>query len=628
MAVTLEELQIKFTASTAGLQTQLNGVKQQINGIGTASGTTSKALGNMARYAKVFVGAILIKGMLNVGKASIAMANEVVESEQLFEVSMKGMAGTARDWSENLSRSLGLNAYSARRNVGIYNTMFNSMGLGTAKSYELSTGLVELAEDMASFYNLSSEETFDKLRSGITGMGIPLKQLGIIVDDNMMKQYAMSEGISKTGKDMTEAQKVMARYAAIIAQTSDAQGDLARTLDSPTNQIRLLNNTLDMAKIALGQAFQPILEVALPALNALVAGIKPVIQALGYFIQMMSGLSGINVFAAQKAEISANKQGELSDSIDATSKSLKGGGKAAKQAAKDTKVGLKAFDEINKIADEATKAGGGGKLDSIEVPDLAPAEGYADLIQVISNKVKAMAEALKDFWEGIKNSSLGTAVSAGWNALKNLWENVVKPFGEWALQNPSVIGDVIVGIGAAVATWKIGLFLTGGSAATGLGKAIASIGAAIAAHPVLFGLAVVAGGLALLAGSINSANKAAVKEFNDNAFGKLTISLESLRNMARTVKTPFTDAMQNLKKDFEALSEAGDRLRGLADLNAQLIYGYNLVPEKLTKTKIDELILSVQKQVDDSKELLDQAQITASMGLEALLVVKTAKSYQ
>ena len=169
-----------------------------------------------------------------------------------------------------------------------------------------------------------------------------------------------------------------------------------------------------------------------------------------------------------------------------------------------------------------------------------------------------MAEALKDFWEGIKNSSLGTAVSAGWDALKNLWENVVKPFGEWALQNPSVIGDVIVGIGAAVATWKIGLFLTGGSAATGLGKAIASIGAAIAAHPVLFGLAVVAGGLALLAGSINSANKAAIKEFDDNAFGKLTISLESLRDMARTVKTPFTDAMQNLKKDFEALSEAGD----------------------------------------------------------------------
>ena len=80
----------------------------------------------------------------------------------------------------------------------------------------------------------------------------------------------------------------------------------------------------------------------------------------------------------RKLKYQPTSKGELSDSIDATSKSLKGGGKAAKQAAKDTKVGLKAFDEINKIADEATKAGGGGKLDSIEVPDLAPAEGYAD----------------------------------------------------------------------------------------------------------------------------------------------------------------------------------------------------------------------------------------------------------
>ena len=183
-------------------------------------------------------------------------ANDVVESEELFSVSMGKMEASARAWSDSLSASLGLNAYDLRKNVGMLNVMFNSMGLGEQEAYDMSTSVVQLANDMASFYNLDTEEAFTKLRAGITGETEPLKRLGILVDEQTVAQYALKSGISKTGKELTQQQKLQARYGAIMEQTAKAQGDLARTMDSPTNQLRRLNAEFDMAKIALGQALQ------------------------------------------------------------------------------------------------------------------------------------------------------------------------------------------------------------------------------------------------------------------------------------------------------------------------------------------------------------------------------------
>lgn len=619
MAVTLEELQIKFTAQMGSLNSQLNGVKTQINGITSSVKGTSTAFAGMARAAKLFVSAFVIKGMVNIGKASIEMANDVVESEQLFAVSMKGMADEARKWSDDLSGSLGLNAYSLRRNVGTFNTMFMSMGLGTQAAYDMSTSLVQLAEDMASFYNVDPEEMFTKLRAGITGETEPLKRLGIMVDEQTVKQYALSEGISTTGKALTQTEKLMARYAAIMGQTSNAQGDLARTINSPVNQIRLLNNQLDMAKIALGQAFMPIQAVVLPILTALANAATTAAQALAYLMGSLGGFGGVGVFASSVAASGAEANQDLADSLKDSAKAYKAAGGAAKKAAKDAKVGLKAFDEINKLTEETTKTGGGGGgIDEVDVPDIEPANDYANALQVISDKVRNAAAAIKEFWDGLKNSALGMMVEGAFGALKWLWEDVIKPFGEWAIRHPDVIGNVLGGIAAALSTWNVGKMMSGGLAATALGKGVAAIGAAIAAHPALFSLAVAAGGITLLAGAINSAQAAAIKEENENRFGKLTISLGKLKNMCESIGTPFTNSMKNLESDFAALKQAGGELRSLADLNAELIYGYHLNPETFTKDKITELIASVQAEVDKEKDILGAAQIKATMGLEAL----------
>lgn len=221
-------------------------------------------------------GAIIGLGIGQALKTSITDAMNAVESESLFQVSLGKYANQARAWSEEMSSALALDGYSLRKNLGVLYNMTTSMGLASGEAYELSTGLTALAEDMASFYNLSSEDAFMKLRSGLTGEAEPLKALGILVDEATTKQYALKSGVAVAGEELTNQQKVLARYAAILGQTTNAQGDLARTMDSPANQLRATMNDLKQVSIEFGMALMPIVQTALPILRDVIADIKPV----------------------------------------------------------------------------------------------------------------------------------------------------------------------------------------------------------------------------------------------------------------------------------------------------------------------------------------------------------------
>ncbi|MGI6152171.1 MAG: hypothetical protein ACOYIR_09560, partial [Christensenellales bacterium] len=281
MAITLEELQIKFSAETGALKSQLSGVQNQLAGFEKSADKAQSSLGFLKKAGAFLGGAMIGRKLIGFGKDALLMANDVVESEQLFEVSMGRMADKARSWSDKISGELGLNPYEMRKNVGMLNTMFNSMGLGEQEAYDMATSMTELANDMASFYNLSNEEAFTKLRAGITGEAEPLKALGILIDEQTISQYAYKNGIAKTGKALTQQQKIQARYGAIMQQTSKAQGDLARTMDSPTNQLRRLNAEFDLAKIALGQALQPALISVLPVMTNFATGLANVLSGAG-----------------------------------------------------------------------------------------------------------------------------------------------------------------------------------------------------------------------------------------------------------------------------------------------------------------------------------------------------------
>lgn len=218
-----------------------------------------------------------------VSGAAIKLGMDAVESESLFSVSMGKMADSAREWSEELRKNLGLNAYELRKNVGILYTMFNSMKMGEQASYDMAKGLTQLAHDMASFYNINPEEAFQKLQAGITGEVEPLKRLGIIVNETAIKQWALTNGMIKQGETMTEQQKIFARYNVIMEATSKAQGDLARTMDSPTNKLRALKEEIQNTATDLGVAL-------LPAVSRLLQSLKPMVELVSKLVEKFSKL--------------------------------------------------------------------------------------------------------------------------------------------------------------------------------------------------------------------------------------------------------------------------------------------------------------------------------------------------
>ena len=219
-----------------------------------------------------------------VSGAAIKLGMDAVESENLFSVSMGKMADSARKWSEDLRKNLGLNSYEVRKNVGTFNVMLTSMGLTEKAAFDMSKGLTQLAYDMASFYNLNPEEAFTKLQSGISGESEPLKRLGILVNETTTKNYALTHGMLKQGKQLSETGKVAARYGTIMEATSKAQGDMARTLDSPANKMRVLQSRIQQMAIDLGTAL-------LPAFQSLMTAFQPLIQMISNVAAWFNKLS-------------------------------------------------------------------------------------------------------------------------------------------------------------------------------------------------------------------------------------------------------------------------------------------------------------------------------------------------
>jgi hypothetical protein len=251
------------------------GVKDKgaIDAIERLGGKLEK-LNSKALKAAAGLGAALGGAMAAAGAASIKLAMNAVESENLFEVSMGKMSGAARAWSQELQRSLGLNAYNVRKTVGTFDVMLKSMGQSEAAAFDMSKGLTQLAYDMASFYNLSPEVAFEKLQSGISGEIEPLKQLGIIVSEDAVKAYALSTGMIKAGQSLSDAGKVAARYGLIMQSTALAQGDLARTIDSPTNKLRILKERVIGVATDLGMKLLPAFDSLLTAAGPLAAKLE------------------------------------------------------------------------------------------------------------------------------------------------------------------------------------------------------------------------------------------------------------------------------------------------------------------------------------------------------------------
>lgn len=215
--------------------------------------------------------AMMLAPTVAMGAASLSLAVDAVESENLWRESMGSMVNEGNSWAQGLRDDLGLNEVELKKSTGMLNTMFDSMGMGTEKSFELSTNLAKLGYDMASFYNLDPDVAFEKLRAGMTGESEPLKALGINISENTIKNYAYTHSIAQQGAELTDQEKVLASYGAIMEKTKRAQGDMARTLEDPANSIRVLKAQVEQLGVEFGQTLIPALKDFVKTAQGMVA---------------------------------------------------------------------------------------------------------------------------------------------------------------------------------------------------------------------------------------------------------------------------------------------------------------------------------------------------------------------
>ncbi len=197
-------------------------------------------------------------GFVDFAKEGIELASDLTEVQNVVDVTFGDSSGTINNWAKQAATSFGMSELAAKQYTGTLGAMLKSQGITSDSVVQLSTDLVGLAGDMASFYNLDIETAFEKIRSGMSGETEPLKQLGINMSVANMEAYALAEGIEKPWKKMSQQEQTMLRYNYLLEQTADAQGDFARTSDSYANQQRIMKLTLQDLSAELGEKLLPV----------------------------------------------------------------------------------------------------------------------------------------------------------------------------------------------------------------------------------------------------------------------------------------------------------------------------------------------------------------------------------
>ncbi|MBR2863448.1 MAG: hypothetical protein IKB97_07815, partial [Bacteroidaceae bacterium] len=419
MAMTVDELQVLITAQTSKFNSEITKVQSQISGLDknvkNTSTNMSKSFGSLA--AKV----ISVGAIIKATASSITRAMNYIEDENLFQVSMRKWADSTRDWSKQVQDSVGVSAAWLRKYSGVMTNMTASMGLAQDQAVQLGRGVALLSNDIASFYNISAESAFEKIQSAMAGMPRPLQELGIMVRDSEVKQTAYANGIARTGEELNTQQKALATYLAILQRTSNAQGDLARTINSPANQMRMLKTSIIDLGVAIGTMFQPLLSVVLPVLNAIVIAATRAFQAL-------ASLFGIEFDASAYADDFS----DISTGVESVGDAADSSGGKVKKLAKQ----LAAFDEmntLNKNEDSSGGGSGGGGGGSVSLPKIDWDKLYSGGFDKVTNKALEMADKIYKAFEKLGKKLNNTFKKIDWAkisaGLNEVWE-ALKPFGE------------------------------------------------------------------------------------------------------------------------------------------------------------------------------------------------------
>ena len=308
---------------------------------------------------------------------AVTESNKYQEDLNLFTVALGQYADEAKEYAEYVSDIMGIDPAQWLRNQGIFNTLLTGFGDTAERAQLMSQNLTQLGYDLSSYANIPIEDAMQKLQSGISGELEPLRRLGYDLSQARLEQTALNLGIKESVANMTQAEKAELRYYAIMTQVTTAQGDMARTLEAPANQLRILQAQLTQAARAIGNIFIPALNAILPYAIAVVQVIREIANALANLAGFK--LTEVDYSGVNNAAVGA---GSLADNLD-----------DAAGAAKKLKQYTAGFDELNVFAPNTGSgsgagAGGAGGFDF----DLPTYDFLGDAVQTRIGEIQKMIE--------------------------------------------------------------------------------------------------------------------------------------------------------------------------------------------------------------------------------------------
>ena len=437
MATNIETLELKILANSTSAKLGLDALTSSLNKLKNATkgglglpavskevsgldkamsrmkNTNNKGAGSFTDlFHKMTMGSGTIRKLGSSLWSAIEKSSDYTETLNLFTVSMGAYAGKAKAYAEEVSAAMGIDTKEWMEAQGIFMTLATGFGVTSDRANTMSKNLTQLSYDLASFYNMDVDTAFLKLKSGLAGELEPLRAIGYDLSQAKLEATALELGIDKAISSMTQAEKAELRYYAIMTQVTQTHGDMARTLDDPANQLRVLKAEVNMAAREIGNLF-------IPALNAILPYAISAAQVIGSLATSIAGLFGIK----KKDGISTATE-TVVENTDAVAANLE----ESQKEAKKLKSYMLGIDELN-VINPNTDSNDDGSSFSFKLPEYDFMEG------LVESKVKDITESMKE------------------------WLGIADQLTDWGDIFSTKLGKILLsvsGIGFAFALWKIG----------------------------------------------------------------------------------------------------------------------------------------------------------------------------
>ena len=468
-----------FSAMPSRIQRLITTTEKYNNTVNKGSAQTSRfgiSLKNI-KTAAVVAGIRMIRQEIS---KAITESNSYQEDLNLFTASMGQYAKEAKEYAENVGEIMGIDPAKWMRNQGVFNTLLSGFGSVADRSYLMSKNLTQLGYDISSFFNISVEDAMQKLQSGISGELEPLRRLGYDLSQAKLEQTALTLGIEKSVSAMTQAEKAELRYYAIMTQVTTAQGDMARSLEAPANQLRIFQAQLTQASRAIGNIFIPILQKILPIAIAVLRIVRELADAIA------------KLFHFKLTEIDYSGVGNLASGAEDAA----AGFDDATSAAKELKKSVMGFDELNILNGNTASGFGsagvsGGSGFDFELPEYGFLNDVSKQADEVTQKLKNALPWILAIGAGFAAWKLGPKLGLDLQKTIGL---AVGIFGALTLVQ-NILDSIVNGVTEENMTGMI------------FGMTLAVTGLYVALGPVAGGITAIVSGLAVLAVAFSDAEK-------------------------------------------------------------------------------------------------------------------------